>query len=169
MVSAIESGESVRGVSLSLTLAFALGATFSFDLLGGWLRQDVRELDGILQDVGAGLLECDSCSHLHCHLPGKGVPGLLDLWDAVCVPPDELFESLDVVVDVGFFSNVVEDPSPLDGIEAVHDHEESVWILINLVLFDECLSLGVNGENGLVLLVTGAVVDATCCGEVSML
>ncbi len=82
---------------------------------------------------------------------------------------DKLFKSLDIVVNVGFFSDADEGPGPLDGVEAVHDHEKGVWVPINLVLLDEGLGLRVNGEDGLVLLVADAVVDAACRCDVSVL
>ena len=77
--------------------------------------------------------------------------------------PDELFEALDILVDVRFFT------SPFDGLQAVHDHKECVWVPVSLVLLDECLGLGVNGENGLVFPVTGSVVDVSCCCEMAVL
>ena len=38
----------------------------------------------------------------------------------------QLFEALDVVLDVGLFPDVDEDPSPFDGFQAVHHHEKCV-------------------------------------------
>ena len=48
----------------------------------------------------------------------------------------KLFEALDVVLDVGLFPDVDEDPSPFDGFQAVHHHEKCVWVPVGFVLFD---------------------------------
>ena len=85
-------------------------------------------MHGVLYDVRAGLLEGDTCSRLHGYLPGEGVPGFLDLWDAIRMSSDELFESLDVTVYVGFVSNSDEGPCPADCFEAIHDPQEGVWV-----------------------------------------
>ena len=126
-------------------------------------------MDGVLEDVGAGLFESDPGSHLHSELPGEGVPGFLDLWDPVGVSANELFETLDVVVDVRFFANANEDPCPFDGLQPIHHHKKCVGVPVRLVLFDQGLGLGVNGEDGLVLLVADAVVDVASSCEVSVL
>ena len=44
---------------------------------------------------------------------------------------DKLFEALDVVLDVGLFPDVDEDPSPFDGFQAVHHHEKCVWVPVD--------------------------------------
>ena len=126
-------------------------------------------MDGVLEDVGAGLFESDPGSHLHGELPGEGVPGLLDLWDPVCVSADELFEALDVGVDVRFFADANEDPGPFDGLQPIHHHKECVGVPVCLVLLDQGLGLGVNGEDGLVLLVADTVVDVASGCKVSVL
>ena len=82
---------------------------------------------------------------------------------------DKLFEALDVVLDVGLFPDVDEDPCPFDGFQAVHHHEKCVWVPVSLVLLDQCLGLGVDGEYGLVFLVADAAVDVASGGEVSVL
>ena len=87
------------------------------------------------------MFEGDSGAHLHGELPGERIPSLFDLWNAVSMA----------------------------AIQAVHDHEECVWVPISLILLDQGLGLGINGEDGLVLLVTGSVVDASCGSEVSVL
>ena len=46
----------------------------------------------------------------------------------------KLFEALDVVLDVGLFPDVDEDPSPFDGFQAVHHHEKCVWVPVGFVL-----------------------------------
>ena len=126
-------------------------------------------MNGVLEDVGAGLFECDPGSHLHSELPGEGVPGFFDLWDPVGVSANELFEPLNVVVDVRFFAYANEDPCPFDGLQPIHHHEKCVWVPVRLVLFNQGLGLGVDGEDGLVLLVADAVVDVACGREVSVL
>ena len=49
---------------------------------------------------------------------------------------DKLFEALDVVLDVGLFPDVDEDPCPFDGFQAVHHHEKCVWAPVGFVLLD---------------------------------
>ena len=44
-----------------------------------------------------------------------------------------------------------------------------MWVPVSLVLLDKCLGLGVDGEDGLVLLVADSVVDVAGGGEVAML
>ena len=64
------------------------------------------------------------------------MPCFFDLWDSVGVSSYKLFEALDVVLDVGLFPDVDEDPSPFDGFQAVHHHEKCVWVPVGFVLFD---------------------------------
>ncbi len=75
---------------------------------------------------------------------------------------DELFKPLDVLVDAGFFSNSGESPRPADSFKTVHGHQEGVWILLSLVLFDKGLGARIDGEYSFILLGTHSGVDASC-------
>ena len=72
--------------------------------LGGWLCEDVCQLDGVLDHVLTGLFESHSSSHLHGDLPGECVPSCLDLLEAIVVSPGKGLKSLDKIVDVDFVS-----------------------------------------------------------------
>ena len=82
---------------------------------------------------------------------------------------NELFEPLDVVVDVRLFAYANEGPCPFDGFQPVHHHKKCVRVPVRLVLLDQGLGFGVNSEDGLMLLVADAAVDVAGSCEVSVL
>ena len=83
--------------------------------------------------------------------------------------PCECFKPLDIAVDVCFIPYADECPGPFDGIKAINNHEQCVRVPVLLVLFDKCLSVCIDCEYSLILLVCCSVVDVPCCCEVSVL
>lgn len=85
LVASVEATGSPVLFAFSLTFSSFVRAGITTWLLGRWLCEDIRELYGVLNHILARLFEGHSCSHLHSGLPGKGVPGILDLLEAIFV------------------------------------------------------------------------------------
>ena len=115
LVSPVEAARTPVLFPLSFAFSTFVWTGLSAWLLGGWLCEDVCQLDGILDHVLAGLFEGDSSSHLHGDLPGKCIPSCFDLLEAVVVSSGEGLKSLDKIVDVDFISQANECPCPFDG------------------------------------------------------
>ena len=115
LVSPVEAARTPVLFPLSFAFSTFVWTGLSAWLLGGWLCEDVCQLDSILDHVLAGLFEGDSSSHLHGDLPGKCIPSCFDLLEAVVVSSDEGLKSLDKIVDVDFISQANECPCPFDG------------------------------------------------------
>ena len=101
LVSPVEAARTPVLFPLSFAFSFVWTGLSAW-LLGGWLCEDVCQLDGILDHVLAGLFEGDSSSH--GDLPGKCIPSCFDLLEAVVVSSGEGLKSLDKIVDVDFIS-----------------------------------------------------------------
>ena len=85
LVSPVEAARTPVLFPLAFAFSTFVWTGLSAWLLGGWLCEDVCQLDGILDHVLAGLFEGDSSSHLHGDLPGKCIPSCFDLLEAVVV------------------------------------------------------------------------------------
>ena len=104
LVSAVETAWTPVLFPFSFAFSTFVWTGLSTLFLGGWVCQDVCQLDCVLDHILAGLFESHSSSHLHSNLPGERVPSCLDLLEAIVLCPGQGLKSLDIIVDVDFFS-----------------------------------------------------------------
>ena len=137
------------GIGFLFGFALALGLlAFSFIVFGlfaDWLRKNVCQGNGVLEDVFSGLPERDVVAHLHSDVPWKGIPGFLDIRKSLGVLAGQLDEPVDVGVDGVLGRDLYKYPGPPDSFKGVKDHHHGLWIQVFLFLMDQS-DLGVEHQ-----------------------